>query len=233
MFQGSFSYNKGPCWIQEDETLVEQKYAIVELKRINALKVDDDRVAQELAQQIKREAYFGRTKKRYLGVLTQQKHIASTSVYIREKGKGGINWWRYQQVILIPLLIPFAKECQVNRPNTLVEEDKAASHASQYQPEIFILHEVIRLLQPSNSLNLNAIELTWNWIKRKTTKKGCTTSKKQMKADQLTCQDEMPQSKIQDQIKRIKRHIDEVILLEGGNEYNERRCIGQLKTRVY
>jgi hypothetical protein len=43
----------------------------------------------------------------------------------------------------------------------------------------------------------------------------------------------MPQSKIQDWIERIKRHVDEVILLEGGNEYKEGRCIGQLKTRVH
>jgi len=43
----------------------------------------------------------------------------------------------------------------------------------------------------------------------------------------------MPQSKIQDWIKRIRRHVDEVILLEGGNKYKEGRCHGQLKTRVY
>ena len=49
---------------------------------------------------------------------------------MREKVHGGINWWRYQQTILIPLLIPFAVEYIMERPGTLIQEDKAASHAS-------------------------------------------------------------------------------------------------------
>jgi hypothetical protein len=49
--------------------LAEKKHAIAELKHMNALRIDDDRAAWELAQQIKREAYFGRTKKRYPGIL--------------------------------------------------------------------------------------------------------------------------------------------------------------------
>jgi hypothetical protein len=55
------------------------------------LRVDDDRAAWELAQQIKREAYFGRTKKRYPGIPAQWKHTADIGIYIREKGKGGID----------------------------------------------------------------------------------------------------------------------------------------------
>ena len=38
---------------------------------------------------------------------------------------------------------------------------------------------------------------------------------------------------IQDQIKRIPIYIKEVIRLEGGNEYKERRRKGQKKNRVY
>ena len=49
MFWGSFSYNyKGPCHIWEDETLTKKKYVITELKRLNALKEDEDRVTWEL-----------------------------------------------------------------------------------------------------------------------------------------------------------------------------------------
>lgn len=234
MFWGAFTYDqKGPCHIWEDKTAAEKKYAIQELKRINGLREEDDWAAWELAQQLKREEYFGRTGKRFPGVPAKWKHTASTRAYVREKGKGGIDWWRYQQVVLIPLLIPFAVECIVDRLDTVIQEDKAPSHDSQYQLEIFSLYEVIRLLWPGNSPDLNAIEPTWNWMKRKTTEKGCPTGKKQMKQDWITCWDEMPQSKIQDWIERIRVYVQEVIKLEGGNEYKEGRCKGQLKKTVY
>jgi hypothetical protein len=43
----------------------------------------------------------------------------------------------------------------------------------------------------------------------------------------------MPQEKIQAWIKRVKRHIKEIIRLEGGNEYAEGRLKGKEKQRVY
>jgi hypothetical protein len=130
---GVFSYDqKGPCHIWEDETLEEKKYAQAELKRLNRLKEDDDRAAWELNQQLKREAYYGRHGRRIGGVPAKWKHTVDNGAYVREKGKRGIDWWRYQQVILIPLLIPFAVECMVDRPDTILQEDNAASHASHY-----------------------------------------------------------------------------------------------------
>ena len=47
-----------------------------------------------------------------------------------------------------------------------------------------------------------------------------------MKAEWINCWDEMSQSKIQDWVERIYKHVQEVILLEGGNEYKEGRCKG-------
>jgi len=43
----------------------------------------------------------------------------------------------------------------------------------------------------------------------------------------------MPQRKIQEWIKRIPIHIQRIIELEGGNDYKEGRCKGQLKTRAH
>jgi transposase len=74
----------------------------------------------------------------------------------------------------------------------------------------------VKLLWPGNSPDLNAIEPTWNWMKRKTTKKGCPTRKLQMKEDWLKCWKDMPQEKIQEWIERIYIHIQEVIKLDGG-----------------
>jgi hypothetical protein len=39
----------------------------------------------------------------------------------------------------------------------------------------------MRLLWPGNSLDLNAIEPTWFWMKKETTKRGEITGKKKLK----------------------------------------------------
>jgi hypothetical protein len=49
-----------------------------------------------------------------------------------EKDKRGIDWWRYQQVILKLKLMPFALKCIKDRLNTFVQEDKALALASRY-----------------------------------------------------------------------------------------------------
>lgn len=77
------------------------------------------------------------------------------------------------------------------------------------------------MIQPPNSLDLSAIEPPWMWMKRETTKHSATTSKKQMKEDWINYWEEMDQRKIQAWIERIPIHIQEVIRLEGGNEYKE------------
>jgi hypothetical protein len=55
-----------------------------------------------------------------------------TRAYVLKEGKGGINWYQYQEVILKPLLLPFAKECLKKRRGTVVQEDGAPSYSSRY-----------------------------------------------------------------------------------------------------
>ena len=57
------------------------------------------------------------------------KYDKAHGALVQEAKKGGIDWYRYQKLILIRKLIPFAKEYMVDRPNTIVHEDKAPSHA--------------------------------------------------------------------------------------------------------
>ena len=66
--------------------------------------------------------------------------------------------YRYQQVILKPILIPFALKCKRIRPETIVQEDNAPSHSSHYQQEVFDAAQVSRLIWPANSPDLNMIE---------------------------------------------------------------------------
>jgi hypothetical protein len=55
-----------------------------------------------------------------------------------KEGRGGINWYNYQEKILKPLLLPFAKECLKSRPDTIVQEDNAPAHALRYQHEVYL-----------------------------------------------------------------------------------------------
>ncbi len=62
----------------------------------------------------------------------------------------------------------------------IVQEDKASSNNSKYQAEVFSLHEILCLIWPRNSPDLNMIELYWPWMKRETCKNGPTKTREKM-----------------------------------------------------
>ena len=70
-------------------------------------------------------------------------------------------------------------------------------------------------------------------MKRQTTKRSSITFWAQLKEAWIKCWKEMLQEKIQAWIERIIVHIEEVIRLEGGNEYQKGGLKGQLKNRVH
>ena len=139
-------------------------------------------------------------------------------------GGKGIDWWRYKEEILLPKLLPFAKECEKERSGTIVQEDRAPAHAHWHQDVTYNLHDVTRLLWCGNSPDLNAIEPCWFWMKRKPTRKGAPKSRAEAIRVWLSCWRDLPQKVIQAWIERIPRHIQKIIELEGGNEYREGRA---------
>lgn len=161
------------------------------------------------------------------------KHTEATGLIQVKKGRGGINWYRYQEKILRPKLLPFANKCLIKRPGTVVQEDNAPAHVSKYQDEVFSIWGIMKLLWPGNSPDLNAIEPCWFWMKRDITKKGALHTEAALKEAWIKSWEELPQETIQAWIKRIEKHIKEVIRLEGGNEYKEGRKKGKEKVRVY
>jgi hypothetical protein len=155
MFWGSFSYDKkGPFHIWKTETKKEKKATKKELDALNAAAEPEAKAAWELATAMRRLNLRGGTR----GRKPIWKYDKAHDALVREAKKGGIDWYRYQKLILIPKLIPFAKEYMVDRPDTMVQEDKAPSHAHKAQNSIFIDAGVMRLLWPGNSPDLNAIE---------------------------------------------------------------------------
>ena len=135
-------------------------------------------------------------------------------------------------------MIPFARQCLQTRPDTIVQEDNAPGHAHWYTGRVYSLAKIQRLLWPGNSPDLNAIEKAWPWLKKKTTFHGVPRTKRALEQAWKGAWRDLPQSEIQKWIEGIVRNIQEVIRLEGGNEYQEgraskrsyggRRKIGQL-----
>jgi transposase len=232
MFWGCFSYDwKGPCHCWESETKAEKAEAKIKLDQMNQVIERVEKENWEMTNGMRRLS-----TRNLPGKKPQWKWDEEHGKMVRKEGKGGIDWWRYQNVILLPKLIPFAEQCNQRRKeaglsNMIVQEDKAPAHASKHQIPVFSRHGIERLLWPGNSPDLNMIEPAWPWMKRRTTSKGAPTSRLTAKSIWERTWVDLPQSKIQEWIERIPRHIAKVIELEGGNEYCEGRLDVDRRTK--
>ncbi|KAI1512890.1 Tc1 [Pyrenophora tritici-repentis] len=218
MFWGCFSYDhKGPCHIWCPETAQQKREAALQIEEMNKVLEPIMRQEWELTTGMKRMGLRNKP-----GRTPQWRWTKETGKLSRDSGRG-IDWWRYQTQVLIPKLIPFAKECQKGRPCTVVQEDKAPSHAHYAQQLVYSREGVEKLLWCGNSPDLNAIEAAWPWLKRRTTRKGALKNRAEGTKAWLEAWDELPQHQIQAWIERIQFHVKEIIRLEGGNEYKEGR----------
>jgi len=173
IFWGCFTWDrKGPCHIWSTETKAERDTSDLELEALNAIQEPELKKEWELHSGIKR---LGLRNLR--GRKPTWRFTKKTGKLVREGKKGGIDWYRYWKTILLPKLIPFAKECE--RPGfiPLVQEDGAPSHIHSHQASVFKEFWVTQLPWPGNSPDLNAIEPCWWWAKRRTTAQGAPTSK--------------------------------------------------------
>jgi hypothetical protein len=49
------------------------------------------------------------------------------------------------QALTIAKLLPFAKECMKDRPNTQVQEDNAPAYKSHYQQDVYNLWAIMKI----------------------------------------------------------------------------------------
>ncbi len=221
MFWGSFSYEKkGPCHCWLPETKQEKEQAEKHIEKLN-----------EELEPILRDAWELESKMGRLSLVTRsgrkpQWKWNKRNGKLARGGGGGIDWYRYQTKILLPKLFPFARELEEICPGTIVQEDKAPSHAHHFQARVYDLHQIRRLLWPGNSPDLNPIEACWPWMKRYTTKKGAPKSRQEAIKVWEQCWESLSQEQIQAWIERIPWHVEQIIQLEGGNEYKEGRKKG-------
>ncbi len=73
------------------------------------------------------------------------------------------------------------------------------------------------------------IEPCWPWMKRKTTRLGAPRNRAAATKAWTDCWTQLDQDRIQRWIERIPRHIQEIIELDGGNEYREGREDGVIR----
>lgn len=116
--------------IWKPETAKEREAAQKEHNALNAEREPKCREEWELAVAMRRM----NLRRKPGGREPQWKFTKKTGKLVRES-TGGIDWYRYGKIILMTKLLPFAKECLKDRPQTMVQEDKALSHASVYQNE--------------------------------------------------------------------------------------------------
>jgi len=213
-------FEKGPCHVREKETKEEKKAASAELKIWNDANEARLKDEWELENGIRRL----NIERNLPGPKPTWKFTSKTGKLTRRKGRGGIDWFRYGKHILKAKLFPFQKHCEdkYGRP-FIVQEDNAAPHAHHYQATLYNIHDVVRLLWPSNSPDLNMIEPAWPHLKRVTTCRGAPRKSKTMKSKWIKAWDCLDMDRIRKWIERIPRHIEEVIRLEGSNEYKEGR----------
>jgi hypothetical protein len=218
MFWGCFSYDKkGPCHVWKSETVAEKRAAQKEIDVMNAANEPLFKADWELETAMKRTGLRNKPGKK-----PEWRFTKDTKKLVRDSN-GGIDWYRYRKEILEKKLIPFAKECQKERPATIVQEDKAPSHRHWSQETVFSLHQVTRLIWPGNSPDINAIEPSWPWMKRNTQKNGVLKNKKIAEEVWPRYWQAMPQTVLQAFVERIPWHIQQIIRLGGGNEYKEGR----------
>ncbi len=105
---GFFSYEEnGPCHCWLPETTAEKKQAEKDIEELN-----------EELEPLAREQWELSTAMARLGLRTKPgpkpewKWNKKNGKLLRAQG-GGIDWYRYQTKVLLPKLLPFAKECIV------------------------------------------------------------------------------------------------------------------------
>ncbi len=139
-------------------------------------------------------------------------------------GKGGIDWYRYQNEVLRLKLLPFAQGYKERRPSTVVIEDNAPLHMHHYQSTVYSTFNIERIIWLGNLPDLNMIKPCWFHLKRRTTQAWAPSIHDELVKKWEEKWAKFEQEQIQRWVERVRHHIQEVVQLHGDNLYQEGRA---------
>jgi transposase len=216
LFWGCYTWEeKGPCKVWGPETPAMKRAAERDIALRNLAAEAGLREEWELANSMSRMGLRNKP-----GRKPQWRFNEKNGRLVR-RGKGGVDWYRYQTEVLRPLLFPFAQKRLAVEPRTVVCEDRAPAHRHRAQDQEYAAVNAKRLPWPGNSPDLNAIEPAWGWLKRRVARDGPCKTRAEAERRWTEAWWEMPQSEIQRWIERVPLHIGRIIELKGGNNYPE------------
>lgn len=214
MFWGCYTkYRRGPSYIFDKESPEEKEAAKKHLAERSLPHEVEQQLRKEELDQINASRPKSRQRKRPNKVNTRK----------QERGKnlkGGIDWYRYQQFVLKPLLIPFIHQIIEEYGKAYLVQDGAGAHYTWHQKELLEIPGLTVLPWPGNSPDLNMIEPCWYHLKREVSNVPFRQNTKEWYKEQFTrCWEDQDPRRIKKWCRRLLVHIMRVIRAKDGNNF--------------
>jgi hypothetical protein len=142
-----------------------------------------------------------------------------------KRGKGGIDWLRYKELVLKPILYPWAYEIsRLTSRKVYIIEDNASPHtkAKRWSREEREQYggAIVCIDWPPNSPDLNRIERIWDPLKDDFEKLRSTQlSREAIKRRLIDSWRALPQEKIDTECERFHQKLRQCIHDDGGNNF--------------
>lgn len=149
-----------------------------------------------------------------------------TEKKIWKKGVKGIDWYRYQKLILLPHLYPFDWKIKSLRGQAVLMEDGAGPHSHHFLAELRDEEGIEQEAWPSSSpdinpIEINPIEILWTGMKDDiAARRPKVTKIKQLRQALVEEWESIPQVKIDTLINSMPARIKACIKDKGGNNFN-------------
>ena len=225
-FWACFMYGaKGPCHVHFKETPEEAQQAAKDLNQRNQARQHRYRLRSHLVSQARRALHVMNEPAvnavgRRLPYNQVKKLDMEQPLKRGDRQRGGVDGYRHEQLVLLPKLLPFVRSQQEAGRQVVVLEDGAPAHNSQFDREFFVFNDLVKILWPGNSPDINASEHAWPWMRRQITKQGPPSTTKEQCAQQWRDQwQELPIEVINQWVLRIPNKIREIIKQHGDNSF--------------